>query len=82
MKTLDLLNKMTQVFIMVSIFIENEKNFLYKDYGCSLYKMLKFREHYGDSTDRKINYIYKSEIKYISFGMGKLTIVLKELQGD
>lgn len=82
MKTLDLLNIMTQVFIKVRIYIENEKKFFYEDFGYPLYKTLKLREHYSSSTDRKINYIYNSEIKYIIFKTGVLTIVLKELQGD
>lgn len=82
MKTLDLLNIMTQVFIKVKIYIKTEKNFFYEDYGYPLYKTLKLCEHYSRSTDRQINYIYNSEIKYISFKTGVLTIVLKELQGD
>lgn len=82
MKTFDLLNIMTQVFIKVRIYIENEKNFFYEDYGYPLYKMLKLCEHYSNSTDRKINYIYNSEIRYISFKTGVLTIVLKKLQGE
>lgn len=79
MKTLDLLNIMTQVFIKVRIYIENEKRFFYEDYGYSLYEKLKFRENYGRVNDRNIDYIYNSEIKYITFKTGVLTIVLKEL---
>lgn len=79
MKTLDLLNIMTQVFIKVRIYIENEKNFLYEDYGYPLWKCLKYSTDWTLEHDRKINYIYNSEIKYISFKTGKLTIVLKEL---
>lgn len=82
MKTLDLLNIMTQTFIKVRIYIENGKNFFYEDYGYPLYQKLKFRETYGSVNDRIIDYIYNSEIKYISFITDKLTIVIKKLQGD
>lgn len=82
MKTLELLKIITQVFIKVRIYIENEKKFFYEDHGYPLYEKLKFRETYGSVNDRIIDYIYNSEIKYISFKTGILTIVLKELQGD
>lgn len=79
MKTLDILKIMTQVFIKVIIYKKNEKNFFYEDYGYPLYEKLKFRERYGSVNDREIDYIYNSEIKYITFKTGVLTIVLKEL---
>jgi hypothetical protein len=54
MKTLDLLNIMTQVFIKVRIYIENEKNFLYEDYGYPLWKCLKYSTDWTLEHDRKI----------------------------
>ena len=79
MKTLDILKIMTQVFIKVIIYKKNEKKFFYEDYGYPLYEKLKFRERYGSVNDREIDHIYNSEIKYITFKTGVLTIVLKEL---
>lgn len=79
MKTLDLLNISTQVFMKVKIFIENEKYFLYEDYGYPLWKMLKYSTDWTLEHDSKINYIYNAEIKSINFGRNKLTIILKDL---
>lgn len=82
MKTLDLLNIMTQPFMKIKVFIENEENFLYENYDYPLYKALKYCTDYVRLNHRELNYLYYSEIKYIKFKNNKLIIVLEELKGD
>lgn len=81
MKTLDLLNIMTQPFIKIKVFIENEENLLYENYQYPLYKALKYCTDYVRLNHREINYLYYSEIKYINFKNNKLIIILKKLEG-
>ena len=82
MKTLELLNIMSQPYTMIEIYIENEENILYRDYMYPLWNFLKCCTKYILSTDTKANDIFSNEIKYIRFKNNKLIIVLGEFKED
>lgn len=82
MRTLDLLNIMTQPFIKVKVFIEDTENLLCENYGYPLYKKLKCCTDYACLDNRELNYLYYSEIKCIRFDKNKLMIVLEKFKGE